>query len=169
MVSAWHDIPIDCRVSTIFGRYTYFPTASTYQRRPVFKDIELGRVVGEHLLRSSEKHGFANIANIFMPDHVHTLVEGERPDSDFIKWLNLWRQLSGFYWRQRTGNFLWEEGYWDYTLRDDDSVRGIASYIAWNPVRAGIVTRPEQYPLIGSGRFTVAELTSVTPTKPRYS
>jgi hypothetical protein len=75
--------------------------------------------------------------------------------------------LSGFYWRQRTGNFLWEEGYWDYTLRDDDSVRGIASYIAWNPVRAGMVTRPEQYPLIGSGRFTVEELASVTPMKPR--
>jgi REP element-mobilizing transposase RayT len=118
---------------------------------------------------TSRKHGFADIAHILMPDHVHALVEGERDDSDFIKWLDLWRQLSGFFWRRRTGNYLWQEGYWDYTLRDDDSVRGIASYIAWNPVRAGLVTAPAEYPWIGSDRFTVEELASVIPTRPRFS
>ena len=159
-----HRLPRDHYI----GRYTYFLTASTYQRLPFFKDAELATAAGAHLLRAARKHGFADIAHVFMSDHVHTLVEGERDDSDFIKWLDLWRQLSGFYWKQRTGNFLWEEGYWDYTLRTEDSVRGIASYIAWNPVRAGMVKSPAEYRWIGSERFTVEELASVTPTKPRF-
>ena len=78
--------------------------------------------------------------------------DAELVASDFIKWLDLWRQLTGFYWRRCTGRFLWEEGYWDYTLRDEDSVLGVASYIVWNPVRAGLVRRPELYPFTGSDR-----------------
>ena len=103
-----------------------------------------------------------------MPDHVHSLVEAERDDSDFIKFLDLFKQLSGFYWRQRTGSFLWQDGFWDYTLRDDESVRGIASYIAWNPVRAGLVRVPTEYPWLGSTLFSVEELASVPPTRPRF-
>ena len=129
----------------------------------------MGRVVIDHLLRAAAKHGFADIAHVVMPDHVHSLLEGERADSDFIKCLDLWRQLSGFYWRQRTGQRLWQEGYWDYTLRNDDGIREIASYIVWNPVRANLVSKPEEYPLVGSARYTVEELAAVTPTRPRFS
>ena len=101
-----------------------------------------------------------------MPDHVHVLVEGARDDSDFLKWLELFRQLSAYWEKRRSGNVLWQEGYWDYTLRDNESVRGIASYIAWNPVEAGLVTTPEQYPHTGSETFSVIELAAVPPHRP---
>src|SRR5688500_16263016 len=103
------------------GFRTHFLTASTHLRHFAFDDAEVANAVGEHLCRASRKHGFADIAHTFMRDHVHVLVAGERPDSNFIKSLNLWRQLSGFYYRQRTGHCLWDEGYWDYTLRDGDA------------------------------------------------
>ena len=151
------------------GRFTYFLTVTTDQRHPYFRDPGLATASTDHLLRAARKHKFADIAHVLMPDHVHTLVEGEQDDSDFVKFLDLWRQLSGFYWRQRTGNYLWQEGYWDYTLRSDESIRGIASYIAWNPVRAGLVKLPMEYPWIGSDRYTVEELASVLPTHPRFS
>ena len=102
-----------------------------------------------------------------MRDHVHVLVAGERPDSNFIKWVHLWRQLSGFYYRRRTGHFLWGEGYWDYTLRDGDAIAPIGSYILWNPVRAGLVKNPEKYPHSGSMRYSIRELTLITPQRPR--
>ena len=148
------------------GRYTYFLTASAYQGLEVFRDAELVAVSRDHFLRASKKHGFSDIAHTYMPDHVHALVEGERDDADFIKWLDLWRQLTGFYWRKRTARFLWEEGYWDYTLRDDDSVLGIASYIVWNPVRAGLVPRPELYPFTGSDRCAIADIARYPQVKP---
>ena len=97
-----------------------------------------------------------------------TCLPGTRPDSDFLQWLNLWRQLSGYWWKRRTTEWLWQEGYWDYTLRDDESVPGIASYIVWNPVVAGLVTEPEDFVSTGSERFSISELASIQPVKPRY-
>ena len=102
-----------------------------------------------------------------MPDHVHILVVGTRDDSDFLKWLDLFRQLSAYWEKRRSGNVLWQEGYWDYTLRDDESVAGVASYIVWNPVEAGLVTRPEDYPYTGSETFTITELAASPQHKPR--
>jgi REP element-mobilizing transposase RayT len=102
-----------------------------------------------------------------MPDHVHILVEGTRDDSDFVKWLDLFRQLSGYQEKRRSGGVLWQEGYWDYTLRDDEAVPALASYIVWNPVEAKLVTAPELYPHTGSERFSIIEIASIPPRKPR--
>lgn len=149
------------------GRYCHFLTASTHCRRPAFRDPELGGVVTKQLFQCAERHGFAVMAYCLMPDHVHVLVMAERSDSDFVKFLNLWRQFSGFWERQRSGLYLWQEGYWDHTLRDDESVPAIAAYIVWNPVRAGFAETPEQYPFSGSARFTVAELANYAPQRPQ--
>jgi putative transposase len=118
-------------------------------------------------MRACQRQAFEIVAYVLMPDHLHVLVEGARDDSDFVKWLNLFRQLSAYWERKRSGNVLWQEGYWDYTLRDDDAVAGIASYIAWNPVEAGLVASPEQYPHIGSERFSVCALAMAPQVKPR--
>lgn len=149
------------------GRRTHFLSASTYLRCELFRRSETCTIVIDQLMRASHKHGFAVIAYVLMPDHIHILVEGLRDDSDFLEWLRLFRQLSGYWVKQRTNRQLWQEGYWDYTLRDDDSVPEIASYIVWNPVEANLVEKPELYPHSGSQTATIAELAAVTPHKPR--
>jgi len=103
-----------------------------------------------------------------MPDHTHVLVKGLQHDSDFLKWLDLWRQLSGYWVKRRSAQPLWQEGYWDYTLRDDDPVPNIASYIIWNPVAAGLVAKPEDYEYSGSETTTVRELALIQPVKPKF-
>ncbi|MDP3716671.1 MAG: transposase [Acidobacteriota bacterium] len=158
-----HRLPLD----QYRGFYCYFLTASTYGRRASFRDPALCGKVTTQLFQSTQKHGFAVIAYCLMPDHVHVLVEAEQPDADFRKWLGLWRQLSGFWERRRTGQYLWQEGYWDYTLRDDDSVIGIAAYVVANPVRAGLVRSPEQYPYLGSSRYSLTELMAAVQQRPR--
>jgi putative transposase len=140
------------------GRRTHFLTASTYMRRERFRDARTCAMTTEQLLRACRKHAFQIIAYVLMPDHVHVLIQGLHDDSDFLKWLNLFRQLSGYREKQRTNHQLWEEGYWDYTLRDEESVAGIASYIVWNPVEAKLVARPDLYPYTGSEHASIAEL-----------
>ena len=83
-----------------------------------------------------------------------------------LKWLHLFKQLSAYNEKRRSGHDLWQEGHWDYTLRDHDAVLAIASYIVRNPVEARLATRPEHYPYVGSQRFTVTELAAVSPHKP---
>ena len=148
------------------GKRTHFLTACTYFRRELFRDPGACRLLIDQLMRASRKHWFELIAYVVMMDHIHVLVDGMRDDSDFHKWLDLFRQLSAYWEKRRSGSVLWQEGYWDYTLRDQDAVSGIASYIVWNPVEAQLVTRPELYPYTGSDRFTVVELASIQPRTP---
>ena len=148
------------------GRRTHFLSACTYLRRPYFLDGDLCAVVTTQLMRTSRKRGFVVIAYTLMPDHVHILVEGIRDDSDFLAWLSLFRQLSGYFGKRQCGWDVWQGGYWDYTLRDGDAVLPIASYIVWNPVVAGFVDRPELYPYTGSERFAVADLAGVPLRRP---
>ncbi len=41
---------------------------------------------------------------------------------------------------------IWSKAYHDHALRDDQDMLVIARYIIYNPVRAGLVARPGDYP-----------------------
>ena len=143
---------------TYIGKHGYSLTICTYQRYEAFRDADFTRESIARLLITAKRFGFAVIAYCFMPDHVHLVVLGLRDDSaleSFVKSLNT--QL-GFYWRQKTGGTLWQGGYRDDILWSDVSLILTARYVVMNPVRAGIVDQPEQYPFTGSTRYTIAEI-----------
>ncbi len=41
---------------------------------------------------------------------------------------------------------IWQRGYFDYRIRDEEDFRKRREYIHQNPVRAGLVQRPEDFP-----------------------
>ena len=102
--------------------------------------------------------GFSVIAYCLMPDHIHLLVEGTHPAADFREFVRLFKQRSSFHWKQRNGVALWQRGYFEHVLRDDEDTVGVAKYILENPVRAGLVERPEDYEYLGSMTMTVRGL-----------
>ena len=53
---------------------------------------------------------------------------------------------------------LWQDGYYERVLRQEEDAQAFARYIVNNPIRAGLVETPEDYPLIGSDTWTLAEL-----------
>ena len=93
-----------------------------------------------------------------MPDHVHLLVEGTAETSHLPAFASLAKQFSGFrcgcYVRER----LWQDGYYDHVLRNDEVSAIVARDILENPVRAGLVAGVRAYPFIGSSRFTRQQL-----------
>jgi len=93
-----------------------------------------------------------------MPDHVHLLLEGCNEDADLRSAMHTWKQRTGFEWKRRCGQRLWQSGYYDYVLRDEDSVPAIVKYIIANPVRAGIVADASRYPFTGSSRYRLEDL-----------
>ena len=48
--------------------------------------------------------------------------------------------------------------YWDRALRERDYSREILEYLLSDPLRSGLVQRLEDYPFIGSVRWTQREL-----------
>lgn len=47
---------------------------------------------------------------------------------------------------QRTGQPFWQSESFDHWIRDEQEFKRVQRYIEQNPVRAGIVVHPGQYP-----------------------
>ena len=45
---------------------------------------------------------------------------------------------------------MWQEGYYERVLRSDDATDVVVRYVLDNPVRAGLVSRHEDYPFMGA-------------------
>ena len=83
-----------------------------------------------------------------MPNHLHLLVTGT--DSFPLKrFMQHFKQLSGYSYKQATGTHLWQTSYWDRVLRSDEGLLATARYIWGNPVRAGLVAEAKDYPFSG--------------------
>jgi hypothetical protein len=61
-----------------------------------------------------------------MPDHLHLLVGGTAEMSDLRRFSKLAKQRSGAEYALNHGAALWQEGYHDRVLRDEDDTRAIA-------------------------------------------
>ena len=110
------------------------------------------------ILQFFEPRQFAVIAFCVMPDHVHLLLEGLTDDADLRAVMHNWKLRTGFAWTQRAGERLWQQGFHDYVLRDDDSVPALVKYIINNPIRAGLTDDVTRYPYAGSSRYSPADL-----------
>jgi len=93
-----------------------------------------------------------------MPDHVHLLLEGLTAHADFKAAMHSWKLTTGFAWKKRTGERLWQEGFYEHTLRTDDAVANVVRYILENPARAGLVSEGDCYPHMGSSRYSLSQL-----------
>jgi len=142
---------------TYTGLNRYFLTICVNNRAPVFLDLDVGREVATQFLLIASAFGFEVIAYCVMPDHFHVLVAGEADDSQLKAFMHRYKQATGYWWKQQQGrpSRLWQEGYFDRILRDDDSNEGVVRYILENPVRASIVADPREYPLLGSKNYDV--------------
>jgi REP-associated tyrosine transposase len=75
-------------------------------------------------------------------------------------------QRSGWLFKQNFGRRLWQEGYYDRVLRDDDDSAAVIRYIVNNPIRGGLVVSPVEYPYWGSfthGRDEILEFIARAP------
>ena len=84
-----------------------------------------------------------------MPDHVHILIEGKRPDSSLPVFVRDFKQRSSYVFRQRYGKALWQRSYYDHVLRTDEDIRDVARYLFENPVRKGMLEDFRQFPFSG--------------------
>ena len=106
----------------------------------------------------AERCGFDITAYCFMPDHVHLLVQGLSDHADLKEFVKRSKQTSGFRYKQATNRPLRQPSYYDHALRDDETSVWTIAYILRNPIVAGLVERCEDYPFLGSGSGTLAEL-----------
>lgn len=124
-------------------------TIGTHLRRPWFSLFPefSGRIV--EILKESALDSDARLfAWCIMPDHVHLLAECENLVDLVRRFKGRATSVARAVDRDRR---LWQRSFYDHLLRADEDVLTVARYIWGNPVRAGIVDKPMQYPWSGSG------------------
>ena len=126
----------------------YLVTTVTRQRRPVFNDFHNARFVINSLKYVTQTRHVESLCYVIMPDHLHWLFSLK----DFrslqqvvsnIKRRSAYRinQHNG-----KTGSAVWQPGYHDYALREEDEIKDVARYVVANPLRAGLVDKIGDYP-----------------------
>lgn len=118
-------------------------------RRAFFADLHLGREVVKSMRFLHERGDVQSLAFVVMPDHFHWLFElGEGPDLEGVM-RSLKRHTAREINRRlgRTGQALWQPGYYDRALRKEEDQKALARYIVANPLRAGICENIGDYSL----------------------
>lgn len=46
------------------------------------------------------------------------------------------------------GWFTWQQSFYDHVIKDDRDLINHVEYIRHNPVKAGLVEKPEEYPFL---------------------
>ena len=148
------------------GLQQYFLTFCTASRQRVFLDAATVGLVRDQILRSAADFYFAVIAYCFMPDHLHMLVEALRDDADAARFVHQAKQRSGYVFSKERGTQLWQPSFYDHNLRGTDATLSVVRYILENPVRAGLVATPEDYPFSGASRYAIRDVMEAACWKP---
>lgn len=129
------------------GRY-YVLTTVSHNRRPVFTDLQAARMVILSLRRHHKADWVRSLAYVLMPDHLHWLVE-LRPGTDLADLMRSVKGYTGHRINQMKGNSganIWQPGFHDCALRQEEDLRTAARYLVANPLRAGLTTTIGDYP-----------------------
>jgi putative transposase len=151
------------------GPQRYFVTWCTDRRREIFFDEDAARVGVVEILRTAHERGFDVIAYCFMPDHVHALAAGTREDSNFRRFAKVARQRLAIAIKKIVGGTVWQEGFYERTLRDEESTLDVIAYILQNPVRRGLVSHPLDYKWSGSSVVDLPNLLDAVAWRPERS
>jgi putative transposase len=128
----------------------FFITQVTWHRERMFTDPDCAELLLSTLRRVKERHAYEMRAWVITPDHFHLMI---RPGSGeeitlimratkaiFTQELRRMRAIPGKI-------MVWQSGFMDHKIRNDEDYRRHIDYIHYNPVADGLVQRPEAYGL----------------------
>jgi REP element-mobilizing transposase RayT len=97
-----------------------------------------------------------------MPDHIHLFAAPRNLEIPFNRWMSYWKRLftqeaskllpcmeKSARSIQNPANWRWQSLHWDTRLRRSESYTEKWHYTRENPVKEGLVSRPEDWPYQG--------------------
>ena len=141
------------------GRNAYHVATVTRLRKPLLTE-QVAAEVTIQIRAAAEREDFELLAFIVMPDHVHVLVQGQSDGADLIRFVQRFKQMTGFAFKKRTREQLWQWSFYDRIVRKEEDIAAMALYIVRNPERAVFVP--------GGARGPWAGGCGVEPALPRF-
>jgi putative transposase len=113
-------------------------------------DHSFGRAILAKLIDIATQYAFSLHSYCLMPDHLHFVAEGATDASGLVKFVHVFKQLTGYKYRQTYNRQLWQTRFYDHIVRSTDDLEAVLCYVWMNPVRRGLCAEPGVYPLSGS-------------------
>ena len=130
-----------------FSDRTFFVTSVTWERRPIFRSDCAAGIFLSTLFGCRDRGLFQLYEFVLMPDHVHLLLAPQQT----IALERAMQFIKGGYshrFMKETGSRMeiWERSFTNHRIRDAADNEKHRGYIHLNPLRAGLVELPEDYP-----------------------
>jgi putative transposase len=117
------------------GAGTYFVTSATFNRRRLFQ-VEANAELFLEVLQKYRREGRYKLhAFVVMPDHIHLLLTPQDASIELVVGLI----KGGFSHRVGSKFPVWQRGFTDHRIRNEDEFQTKREYIHQNPVRAQMV------------------------------
>ncbi len=113
------------------------PEIADYAEYPIWRGADLGRY---------DLHAY-----VVMPNHVHVLLDPRLPLAKISSVIKGVAARDANATLGRTGKPFWQDESFDHWIRNSAEFERIRHYIEWNPVRAGLVARPEDWKWSSAG------------------
>ena len=129
------------------GDHTYFVGASAYEKQFILQSERSARLLIDVLYHYRAEDKFLLHAFVVMPNHFH-LILTPAPGITLERAMQFIKGGSSFRAKKELGmnGSIWQPGYFDYRVRDEEDFRKRREYIHQNPVRAHLVGRAADFP-----------------------
>lgn len=127
----------------------YFVTAVTKNRQLLFKNQANVALLRQTVREVKELHPFEMRGYGILPDHFHLLFHASEETAVTKILHSIKRNFTINYkkaWHNSKSISLWQKRFWDHVIRNERDFLNHLHYIHYNPVKHGLVTKPEDYP-----------------------
>ncbi|MBA4313396.1 MAG: hypothetical protein C0417_12300 [Chlorobiaceae bacterium] len=132
-------------------------TLCVQQRKPIFTDNDIVEYFRKILLEEAAKQQCNIHVYLFMPDHLHLIIEGMSDHSNNLQLVDKFKHRTGCWLYLHRREFHWQKDYYDHIIRNNEDLRKQIEYILNNPVRKGFVVDCKQFPHKGSTIYNFDE------------
>jgi putative transposase len=144
----------------------HFLTFSCYHRKPKFTEPEACIAFVSALERVRQSYRMCIYGYVIMPEHLHLLVN-EPEHSTLAQALKSLKQGVARRLALRADEPFWQERYYDFNVWSERKFVEKLRYLHRNPVKRGLVAKPEDWPWSSFRHYATGEIGPVEIESPR--
>lgn len=138
----------------------HFLTFSCYRRLPLLARAGGYGVFEVEFEAVRRRYGFVVAGYVLMPEHVHLLV-GKPPISTLSVAIQVLKQQTSRKLKPRGEVQFWQRRYYDFNVWTEEKQIEKLRYMHRNPVKRGLVERPEEWPWSTFRHYATGEIGAV--------
>jgi len=124
-----------------------FLTVCSKDRKRIFASGDVAQVIADAWIEATS---WCVGRYVIMPDHIHLFcAPNVVPPEPLDQWVRYWKNNASKNWPRPNEHPIWQRDFWDTQLRRHENYDEKWEYVLENPVRAGLVTKSDDWPFHG--------------------